>query len=48
MKIFKNKLAVIVILLSVSFLGLIGYSVQKDNMSMVENGVGSADRKSVV
>ncbi|KEZ88618.1 rod shape-determining protein MreC [Clostridium sulfidigenes] len=42
MKIFKNKLAVIVILLSVSFLGLIGYSVQKDNMSMVENGVGSA------
>ncbi len=42
MKIFKNKLAVIVILLSVSFLGLIGYSVQKDKMSMVENGVGSA------
>jgi rod shape-determining protein MreC len=42
MKIFKNKLAVIVILLSVSFLGLIGYSVQKDKMFMVENGVGSA------
>ncbi len=41
MKIFKNKLAVIVILLSVCFLGLIGYSVQKDNMSLVENGVGS-------
>ena len=41
MKLFKNKLAVIVILLSVSFLGLIGYSVQKDNMSLVENGVGS-------
>lgn len=42
MKIFKNKLAVIVILLSVCFLGLIGYSVQKDKMSMVEDGVGSA------
>ena len=42
MKIFKNKLAVIVILLSVCFLGLIGYSVQKDKMPMVENGVGSA------
>lgn len=42
MKIFKNKLAVIVILLSVCFLGLIGYSVQKDKMFMVENGVGSA------
>lgn len=41
MKLFKNKLAVIVILLSVSFLGLIGYSVQKNNMSFVENGVGS-------
>lgn len=41
MKIFKNKLAVIVILLSVCFLGLIGYSVQKNNMSLVENGVGS-------
>lgn len=38
---FKNKLAVIVILLSVSFLGLIGYSVQKNDMSLVENGVGS-------
>lgn len=42
MKIFKNKLAVIVILLSVCFLGLIGYSVQKDKMSVVGNGVGSA------
>jgi rod shape-determining protein MreC len=42
MKIFKNKLAVIVILLSVCFLGLVGYSVQKDKMSMVGNGVGSA------
>lgn len=41
MKLFKNKLAVIVILLSVCFLGLIGYSVQKNNMSLVENGVGN-------
>lgn len=41
MKIFKNKLAVIVILLSVSFLGLIGYSVQKENVSLMENGIGS-------
>lgn len=41
MKMFKNKLAVIVILLSVCFLGLIGYSVQKDKMSVVGDGVGS-------
>lgn len=39
---FKNKLAVIVILLSVCFLGLIGYSVHRDKVSFVENGVGSA------
>ena len=42
MKILKNKLAVIVILLSVCFLGLIGYSVRKENVSFVENGVGTA------
>lgn len=41
MKIFKNKLAVIVVLLSVCFLGLIGYSVKKENVSLFENGVGS-------
>ncbi|MEG0133629.1 MAG: rod shape-determining protein MreC [Clostridium sp.] len=41
MKILKNKLAVIVILLSVCFLGLIGYSVQKDKMSVVGDSVGS-------
>lgn len=40
MKKFKNKLAVIVILLSVCFLFLIGYSVQREKMSFVENGVG--------
>lgn len=42
MKIFKNKLAVVIITLSVLFLFLIGYTVQKENMSFVENGVGSA------
>lgn len=41
MKILKNKLAVIVILLSVCFLGLIGYSVKKDNISFFEDGIGS-------
>lgn len=40
MKKFKNKLAVIVVLLSVCFLFLIGYSVQREKMSFVENGVG--------
>lgn len=40
MKSIKNKLAVIVIILSVSFLFLIGYSVQKEKMSFVGNGVG--------
>lgn len=40
MKKFKNKLAVIVILLSVCFLFLIGYSVQREKMSFVENGLG--------
>ncbi|WP_291569419.1 rod shape-determining protein MreC [Clostridium sp. UBA4548] len=41
MKNIKNKLAVIVIILSVCFLFLIGYSVQKENVSLVENGVGA-------
>lgn len=36
----KNKLAVVVIILSVCFLFLIGYSVQREKMSFVENGVG--------
>lgn len=41
MKNIKNKLAVIVIILSVCFLFLIGYSVQRENVSFVENGVGA-------
>lgn len=36
----KNKLAVVIIILSVSFLFLIGYSVNRSKMSFVENGVG--------
>ncbi|EES90588.1 rod shape-determining protein MreC [Clostridium botulinum] len=40
MKLFKNKLAVTVIVLSVSFLILIGYTVGKEKMSTAENGVG--------
>lgn len=40
MKSIKNKLAVIVIILSVCFLFLIGYSVQREKMSFVGNGVG--------
>ncbi|WP_051539853.1 rod shape-determining protein MreC [Clostridium ihumii] len=39
---FKNKLAVVVIILSVCFLFLIGYTVQREHMSFVENGVGVA------
>jgi rod shape-determining protein MreC len=41
MKFFKNKLAVTIIVLSVSFLILIGYSVKREKVSIVENGVGS-------
>ncbi|MGL4731040.1 MAG: rod shape-determining protein MreC [Clostridium sp.] len=37
----KNKLAVIVIILSVCFLFLIGYTVQRKHMSFVENGIGA-------
>ena len=40
MKLFKNKLAVTVIVLSVSFLILIGYTVGQEKMSTAENGVG--------
>ena len=40
MKFLKNKLAVVIILLSVTFLSLIGYSVNREKMSFVENGVG--------
>ncbi len=40
MKFVKNKLAVLIIALSVTFLSLIGYSVNRQRMSFVENGVG--------
>ncbi|CAG7840174.1 Cell shape-determining protein MreC [Clostridium haemolyticum] len=40
MRLFKNKLAVTVIVLSVSFLILIGYTVGQEKMSTAENGVG--------
>jgi rod shape-determining protein MreC len=40
MKNIRNKLAVIVVILSVCFLFLIGYSVQREKMSFVGNGVG--------
>lgn len=41
MKIIKNKLVVVVIILSVTFLGLIGYSVNRNKVSIVESGIGS-------
>lgn len=40
MNFFKNKLAVTIIVLSVTFLTLIGYSYKRDKASFVENGVG--------
>jgi rod shape-determining protein MreC len=40
MRIVKNKLAVVILILSVTFLFLIGYSVNRSKMSFVENGVG--------
>lgn len=42
MKFFRNKLAVIVIVLSIGFLVLISYSVKRDKVSILENGVGVA------
>lgn len=41
MTFFKNRLAVTIIVLSVSFLILISYSVKREKVSIVENGVGS-------
>lgn len=41
MTFFKNKLAVTIVVLSVSFLILISYSVKREKVSFVENGVGS-------
>ena len=40
MTFFKNKLTVTVIVLSVSFLVLIGYTVNKKNMTAAEDGIG--------
>jgi rod shape-determining protein MreC len=40
MKFLKNKLTVVIIILSVTFLSIIGYSVNREKMSFVENGVG--------
>jgi len=40
MRFVKNKLAVVIIILSVTFLSLIGYSANREKMSFVENGVG--------
>ena len=39
---FKNKLAVTIVILSVSFLILIGVSVKREKLSIVENGAGSS------
>ncbi|MGK0467532.1 rod shape-determining protein MreC [Clostridium sp.] len=36
----KNKLTVFIIILSVTFLSLIGYSANREKMSVVENGLG--------
>lgn len=41
MKLLRNKLAVTIIVLSVSFLGLITYTVKKENRSIIESGAGS-------
>jgi len=41
MKLLRNKLAVTIIVLSVGFLGLIVYTVKKENRSIIENGAGS-------
>ncbi|MGL4772068.1 MAG: rod shape-determining protein MreC, partial [Clostridium sp.] len=38
MKFFKNKLAVTIIVLSVTFLGLIIYSVKSEDKGLIENG----------
>ena len=40
MEFLKSKLAVVIIILSVTFLSLIGYSANREKISFVENGVG--------
>ncbi|AQR97655.1 rod shape-determining protein MreC [Clostridium saccharoperbutylacetonicum] len=41
MRLLRNKLAVTIVVLSVSFLGLIVYTVKRDNRSIIESGAGS-------
>ena len=41
MKLLRNKLAVTIVVLSVSFLGLIVYTVKKENRSIIESGAGN-------
>ena len=41
MKLLRNKLAVTIIVLSVSFLGLIVYTVKSENKNIIESGAGS-------
>ncbi|MEG0297094.1 MAG: rod shape-determining protein MreC [Clostridium sp.] len=41
MKFLKNKLAVTIIVLSVAFLGLIMFTVSKDNKDIISSGAGS-------
>ncbi|MDT8715271.1 rod shape-determining protein MreC [Clostridium sp. 19966] len=45
MKFFRNKLAVIIVLLSVTFLILIGVTVKRDKNTSIENGIGSTLNK---
>jgi len=45
MKILKNKLAVTVIILSVVFLAMIGFSVGRNNATFPESGIGSIINK---
>lgn len=40
MKLFKNKLTVVIVILSVSFLILIGYTAKKEKISAAQNGIG--------
>lgn len=42
MKFLKNKLAVTIVVLSVTFLVLIVYTAKRDNKSIIESGAGSA------
>ena len=41
MEFLKSKLAVVIIILSVTFLSLIGYSANREKMSFVRNGAGT-------